>query len=377
MKQNEMGESAENEQEVIEELTGFPCASCGHQMRFDPQSGGLLCDYCKSEKPIPVARSRAGEYMYDPYTDKWDSPDWSKLGNHVLLCPACGAETLVPREAVTTACPFCDSRYVTALPSDVPVIQPEYMLPFAVSEEGARTHFLSYAGKRLYAPFGFKKKISRVKASGIYIPAFTYDTDTETAYSGQGGRRYTETYRTRVNGKTVTRTRTKIRWYPISGRNEEKIDDILTLASRKVDESLFYKIAPFSTKDMYPYTAEYLAGFFAERYSIGPTDSFRVASETACRSLERKVESDCGYDCYSGMEYRHHFRRVMMKHILLPVWFASYAYGKKKYFFLVNGETGRVAGRTPLSKLKIALTAFLGLCGAALVAYLIYRTQLG
>ncbi len=362
---------------IAENLTGFPCDSCGHQMHFDPASGGLFCDYCRSKKPIAVQERVSEEYVYDPYSDKWDSPDWSALGNHVLVCPACGAETLVPREAVTTACPFCDSRYVTALPADVPVIKPEYMLPFSVSEVGARECFMKFAGKRLYAPFGFKKKISRVKASGIYIPAFTYDTDTETQYAGQGGRRYTETYTTRVNGKTVTRTRTKIRWYPISGMNEEKIDDILTLASRKVDETLFYKIAPFSTKTMYPYTAEYLAGFFAERYSVGPTDSFRVAADAACRSMERKIEADCGYDCYTGMHYDHHFRRVMFKHILLPVWFASYAYGKKKYFFLVNGETGRVAGKTPLSKLKIALTALLGLAAVALVAFLIFKSQVG
>ena len=367
----------DGEKEPVAVVTGFPCDACGHQMIYSPERERLFCTYCKTEKEIPGVKTLSPEYLYDPENDKWDTPDWREYGNHVLLCPSCGAETLVPVEAVTATCPFCQADYVTETPSSLPVIPPETMLPFTVAEEEARQSFLTYAKRRLYAPFGFKKKISAVKMSGIYLPAFTFDTDTVTKYSGQGGRYRTETYTTRVNGKTVTRTRTVTHWYPISGTAEESLDDILLPASMKVDAALFGKIAPFSTKTMHTYNPAYLAGFFAERYSIGPGESFQIASQTAYRSMEEKIREDRGYDTYSMMQYHHSFKRVRFKHILLPVWFASYHYGRRKYSFLVNGETGRVAGKTPLSKLKILLTALAGVLVAVGIAYLIIRSELG
>jgi hypothetical protein len=43
------------------------------------------------------------------------------------------------------------------------------------------------------------------------------------------------------------------------------------------------------------------------------------------------------------------------KHVLFPVWIASYRYGDKIYHFLVNGQTGEVQGEAPISWIKVAL----------------------
>ncbi len=359
-------------------VTGFPCANCGHHMTYSPTLGKLYCSYCKGEKQVRSKRLESPEYLYDPETDKWETPNWAEAGNRVLACPSCGAETLRPAKAMTVECPFCGSDYVNELPATDAVIPPETMLPFTVSEEEAHEAFKRYTKKRFFAPFGFRKRIASIKTNGIYLPAFTFDTDTETAYRGQGGRHRTECYTTRVNGKTVTRTRTVTDWYPIHGRSREELDDILTLASRMVDEKLFYAIAPYSTKVMQTFHPAYLAGFYAERYDIGPTDGFLHAKEVAYRSMENKIQSrDNNYDCYRMMDYDHSFRKVSFKHILLPVWLASYQYGKKRYLFLVNGETGRVAGKTPLSKLKIVLLSLLGAATVAAVVLLIVLSEMG
>jgi hypothetical protein len=45
----------------------------------------------------------------------------------------------------------------------------------------------------------------------------------------------------------------------------------------------------------------------------------------------------------------------MFKHILLPLWIASYQYQGKAYRFLVNGQTGEVQGEAPWSVIKIVL----------------------
>jgi hypothetical protein len=43
------------------------------------------------------------------------------------------------------------------------------------------------------------------------------------------------------------------------------------------------------------------------------------------------------------------------KHILVPVWLATYTYGSKSFQVVVNGYTGKMAGEHPLSWIKITL----------------------
>ena len=47
------------------------------------------------------------------------------------------------------------------------------------------------------------------------------------------------------------------------------------------------------------------------------------------------------------------------KHLILPIWLATYTYQDKVYHFVVNGQTGKVSGKKPLSWIKIGLAVFL------------------
>ena len=88
-------------------------------------------------------------------------------------------------------------------------------------------------------------------------------------------------------------------------------------------------------------------------------------------NMERHVESSRGFDHYRCMRYSHQFSNVKFKHILLPVWMSSYSYKNKVYNFMINGETGVVAGKSPVSALKVTLAVLLGLGLAALIVLLL------
>ena len=47
------------------------------------------------------------------------------------------------------------------------------------------------------------------------------------------------------------------------------------------------------------------------------------------------------------------------KHVLVPVWLLSYNYGAKAFEVIVNGYTGKIAGRYPKSIWKILLVVLL------------------
>jgi hypothetical protein len=50
--------------------------------------------------------------------------------------------------------------------------------------------------------------------------------------------------------------------------------------------------------------------------------------------------------------------------VLVPVWLLSYTYGPKAFQVIVNGYTGRIAGRYPKSIWKILLLVLLAAIAA-------------
>ncbi len=350
---------------------GFPCKSCGNRMVFSPADAALRCSYCGSLEEIASEELEAREYTYDPEAEISDAPRWDAEGELSHVCPACGAETLSEAESMTVTCPFCGSHYVTEPHPSLPILRPETMVPHKLTRERADELFRAWAKHRYFAPRAFRRAAHKPDMQGVYLPYFTYDSDLSTSFSGQGGRRRTVRYTVRVNGKTETRTKTVIDWYPVSGSREMYLDDAPFCASQSVDEKMLAKLGGFSTKTLNTYNPAYLAGFTAERYTIGLSDGFARVRPTMERRMESAIESSLGYDTYRGMCYRHSHRRVSFKHILLPVWLSSYRFAGKVYRFMVNGETGKVAGKAPLSPLKIALAVLAGLGFAALLFYLI------
>ena len=43
------------------------------------------------------------------------------------------------------------------------------------------------------------------------------------------------------------------------------------------------------------------------------------------------------------------------KHVLVPIWLLTYNYGAKAFQVIVNGYTGKIAGKYPLSVWKVLL----------------------
>jgi len=66
-------------------------------------------------------------------------------------------------------------------------------------------------------------------------------------------------------------------------------------------------------------------------------------------------------DTYRNLLVRTQWNGEKVKSALLPVWIAAYRYRDKPFRFLVNGVTGKVAGKAPLSVFKVALAVLVAL----------------
>ena len=77
------------------------------------------------------------------------------------------------------------------------------------------------------------------------------------------------------------------------------------------------------------------------------------------------------YDSYKIKENKSRIDKMAANYALLPVWFLSYKYRNKFYYFAMNGQTGEVAGSVPVSPVKKTMVFFIVLGILAVITRII------
>ncbi len=355
----------------------FPCNQCGADYRFDPAQGLLVCDHCGDRceiaPPNPWKSSLAELDFQMALSHRL--PDQESEETRVVQCPNCAAQFEFDANTHAAECPFCATPVVTDT-SAHHHIKPRGLLPFSFDESAARASMTHWLGSLWFAPGGLREFARRGrKMQGIYVPYWTFDADTKSAYSGERGTVYYETRTVTRNGKSQQMRVARVRWRSVSGRVARFFDDVLVLASRSLPKRFTDALEPWDLAALEPYRPEYLAGFRAEAYSVELPDGFTEARAHMDRLIARDVKFDIGGDRQRIHDIRTEVSRVTFKHILLPVWLAAYKYRGETYRFVVNGRTGRVQGERPYSRIKIAIAIITGALIAGAIGYFIAVNQ--
>jgi uncharacterized CHY-type Zn-finger protein len=338
----------------------FKCGQCGAKMTFVPGSTAQKCPYCDHENAIPQGEEDIEELDYHAFLHQAMGQE-DMIDRLTIKCESCGAESTFEDNITAKHCVFCGMDVVSTAHS-TKVIKPKSLLPFNIDKRKAHQNFQKWIQKLWFAPNALKKMATSDSGlTGMYVPYWTYDSDTTTFYRGQRGDHYyeTETYTTTENGKTVTKTRQvrKTRWRSVSGTVWRNFDDVLIMASHSLPRKYADKLQPWDLKNLTPYRDEFLSGFRAESYQVDLQEGFNLAKGVMGKQIDRDIKHDIGGDeqRISSKKTRHD--SVTFKHILLPIWLNAYRFKEKSFRFLVNGRTGEVQGERPWDYLKIALTA--------------------
>jgi DNA-directed RNA polymerase subunit RPC12/RpoP len=339
----------------------WPCANCGAQLRYAPGQESLTCDHCGHVQAIPLdqphtqVRALQELDLARGLRDDLSSADMVEL--RLTSCPNCGAKVEISGETHATECPFCDTPVVLDTGTERH-IKPQALVPFVLTEAEARRAMIKWMGSLWFAPGTLLEYARKGRAlTGIYVPFWTFDANTDSRYSGERGEHYyeTRTVSVRVNGRMEQRQEQvrRTRWYSVRGDVSRSFDDILVMASQSLPPRLGNELTPWDLGALTPYTPEFLAGFRAEGYTVPLTAGHAEARDRMSDIIRSDVRRDIG-----GDEQRIHsvdtdWSDETFKHILLPVWMAAYKYNRKSYRFLVNGQTGEVQGERPWSIWKI------------------------
>jgi DNA-directed RNA polymerase subunit RPC12/RpoP len=340
----------------------FPCASCGAAVVWNPGASSLVCPYCGAKRDLPTSPDVVRERPIEEGLARPAAVGWG-VERRAVKCSKCGATSTRDPGQSAGSCPFCGTPEVIDAPPSDSMVRPEGLLPFKVPREEAVGSFRRWLSGLWLRPSDLKSTAALTALRGVYVPFWTFDALTHSAWSAEAGYNYEVAVEVVENGQTVTRSETRTRWEPASGFLEKAFDDLPVPASRGVPPGLAQEIEPYPTASLVPYAPEYLSGFLAEENAVPLAEALATARTRMDDEIRSACASEVPGDTYRNLSVSTEYTGVAYKNGLLPIWIAAYRYGQKSYRYLVNGVTGRASGTAPFSAAKIALLvlAVLGL----------------
>src|SRR3954471_9988195 len=292
-----------------------------------------------------------------------------------FACQNCGA-SLAFDGVRTATCPYCASpNFVERAPA-AGQPDPQFVVTFIGDKQVARRALDRWLGSRtIFADSRLKAaKVEDIK--GIYAPSYLYSAVANTDYTAQIGENYTETEtytETDSEGKTVTKTRTVTRteYRSLAGRHVSYVTDVIVSASAGLSNAELERVEPYDLKQMRRYSPALVSGWIAEEFARPATECEKSSRGEAMDQIGGKLRSFMPGDSYSDLTWKSSVSWESMDPILVPVWVFAVRYREDKapLRVVINGQTGKISGKVPLSAFKIIATILFVLAAIAAAIY--------
>lgn len=342
-------------------------------MEYSEKIGKMECPFCGNQQEVPTADDMIVENDFREAISLTGQEEGLDKEMKEIGCDNCGAKTMVEPDKVTVECPFCGSKNINEGAHDTKSIKPQGLIPFSIDEKKAVKIFEEWIGKGFWQPSSLKKKVSGVDTiDGVYVPFWTYDAKTASNWTADAGYYYyvTETY-TDSDGNTKTRQVRKVRWVPASGYYSNFFDDVTVIASKGITQKRVEKIYPFDSEKRVNYDPKYLLGKEAEVYALDVEQGFEVADKIMDDYIKKEIIKRIPGDTYRDLRVRTRKDNITFKHLLYPIWIAAYIYNDKSYQVVINGDSGKISGKKPVSTIKIIIAVLLAIAIAVGIYFLV------
>ena len=346
----------------------YQCPNCSAGLSFDPAKQKFCCEFCLSEfteqelsdtqsaRDAEQAASEAAERAAEA-SEIPDEDYCAQLGEY--HCANCGADIVCDDTTAATSCPYCHNPVILGgrLSGQM---RPHKVIPFKFDKEGAKEAFRAFAKKKWFIPRDFKDEAQVERITGIYYPFWVTDADatakmtaraTRTRTWRMGDYRYTETSK-----------------FHIYRQGDIHFEDIVTPALQEEDREMLDGILPYPSDSLQDFSMAYLSGFLAKKRDIDK-EAVREAVRSRMMSYSQTLLRSTinGYATVTPNAPQVITNRMHWDYTLMPIWLLNYVRKGKTYTYAMNGYTGKVYGRVPVSGGKLAL---LGSCVGAITAAL-------
>lgn len=330
----------------MSEALQLKCPNCGATVEFKADRQKFVCDFCDSaftESEINASNKHDEEEIYPQSKN-----DFSEHTN-LYICNSCGAEIVADENTAASFCHYCHNA-VTLKGRVSGTLQPELIIPFKYTREQAEKAFHDWCGKKWFIPSDFRSKGQLEKMVGLYVPFWLADCKIDTSVICDA--KNVSSYRS--GDYRITHTRV----YSVERAATMEYMGVPADGSKKLDDSLMDAVEPFNYQEFVPFSMNYFSGFYADKYDVDKSEVFPRIRKRMEEGAKRALMDDIkGYSTVTPQSSNMKVEKANWHYAMLPVWFMTYIHKGKKYFFAINGQTGKLAGIPPLSWAKTFIFA--------------------
>jgi hypothetical protein len=209
----------------------------------------------------------------------------------------------------------------------------------------------------------------------VYLPAYLYSAVARSDYTAQIGEHYTEveTYKKKdENGHETTEMRsvTRTEYRAIAGQHVGYVTDVIVTASAALDQRTLGALEPFDLRQLRRFSPALISGWIHEEFSRDADACMRMSRREAIDAVGDKLRAFLPGDSYSDLHWQTRVDWESLDPVLVPVWVFAVRYrdNKEPLRIVINGQTGRIAGKVPLAwwKIAAAIAVLLAVIGAIL-----------
>lgn len=305
------------------------CPVCGGAMHTHTD-GSSECQQCAYRRAAPSG----GDYGMKSFTMEvlkrhGQKTQW-EVGERLLRCDNCGAETLLLAQALTVVCPFCASASVIETDALRSFVQPDGLLTFSVDEASARARLEAALNSSFekFKGFFINNRVTDVRVTGVYLPFWLYDISLQ------------------ISKKTQERSPSLYGDLGVSYnyRDETLWDsafDVPVCGVESPPRRLTERLPPYDLSQLHPYHPDLLAGATAELYTV----DFERASSLARRRATEVMRQRHGNSSGDKVKViiQSMVQMMQFRLVLLPAWvFHLTESDGDLRSALVHGQSGRV-----------------------------------
>ncbi|NLJ88234.1 MAG: zinc ribbon domain-containing protein [Epulopiscium sp.] len=313
----------------------YRCPNCGAGVGFDPILQHWKCSFCNSE---------FNKNQLKTASDIKDNLDEPVEDLNLYHCSSCGAELIADDTTSATFCLYCRNHSVIKSRFSGR-FKPEKLITFRITKEQAKDIYKKWIKKKIFAPSIFKNKEEIDKITGVYAPYWLFDCITNGYIEGQATR-----VRTWTSGNYKY---TNTKYYRVVRGGNSKYSKVPVDGSNKLDDNIMNLIEPYNYNAITDFSMEYMSGFFAEKYDVEAHEAEMSMRKKVEKFIEDRLRSTVvGYSTFNITQKSINISDCAHKYAMMPVYLINNKYKEKNHIFIINGQTGKIAGETPISLLR-------------------------
>lgn len=336
----------------------YTCKTCEAELYWDSSVGALKCEYCDSifspdEFNDVNVSQQTGNDAEEHHETTTDDSDASELV--VYKCTECGAEIVTAKGTVATTCAYCN-RAITMSNKMTGNFKPKLLIPFNINKKQAKEIFKKYAKSSFLTPKEFQDDKFLTQMKGLYVPFWlhTFKEDAQACLHCEN-----ITSRRRGDDKVIVHHE-----YRVDMKCNGMFLKLPTDALEKLDNSMMDNVEPFDYGNLKEFNPAYMAGFYAEQYTESSDETFPRARTRAIEAMKKEIlQAANDYSSKKINSFQDNIIEHEAEYAMLPIWILNAEYKNKKYTFAINGDTGKITGKIPISVSKL-----ISIIGGSLIA---------